>query len=155
MRFCGTTYLRKPSKHVTSFKNRFVTLTASRCFRPFSVFALCSHIFNSILLSHRLSGFYLGYRQPRSQDPGFSPTRPTETPRQNVYACARLSISGLFFSHTFQSDQWGGDRGVTTSRFPYPVLPRPVPFCSFVSRLPPFTVFFPSSCKLKRSEARV
>ena len=28
-----------------------------------------------------------------------------ETPRQNVYACARLSISGLFFSHTFQSDQ--------------------------------------------------
>ena len=29
------------------------------------------------------------------------------TPRQNVYACARLSISGLFFSHTFQSDQSG------------------------------------------------
>ena len=27
------------------------------------------------------------------------------TPRQNVYACAGLSISGLFFSHTFQSDQ--------------------------------------------------
>ena len=27
------------------------------------------------------------------------------TPRQNVYACARLSISGLFFSHTFLSDQ--------------------------------------------------
>ena len=26
-----------------------------------------------------------------------------QTPRQNVYACARLSISGLFFSHTFQS----------------------------------------------------
>ena len=52
-----------------------MTLTASRCFRPFSVFALCSHIFNSILLSHSLSGFYLGYRQPRSQDPGFSPTR--------------------------------------------------------------------------------
>ena len=25
-----------------------------------------------------------------------------ETPRQNVYACARLSISGLFFSHTFR-----------------------------------------------------
>ena len=25
------------------------------------------------------------------------------TPRQNVYACARLSTSGLFFSHTFQS----------------------------------------------------
>ena len=25
------------------------------------------------------------------------------TPRQNVYACARLCISGLFFSHTFQS----------------------------------------------------
>ena len=27
------------------------------------------------------------------------------TPRQNVYAGARLSISSLFFSHTFQSDQ--------------------------------------------------
>ena len=27
------------------------------------------------------------------------------TPRQNVYACARLSISGHFFSHTFQSEQ--------------------------------------------------
>ena len=25
--------------------------------------------------------------------------------RQNVYECVRLSISGLFFSHTFQSDQ--------------------------------------------------
>ena len=24
------------------------------------------------------------------------------TPRQNVYACARLSISGLFFSHTLR-----------------------------------------------------
>ena len=30
---------------------------------------------------------------------------PSPTPWQNVYACARLSISGLFFSHTFQSDQ--------------------------------------------------
>ena len=30
---------------------------------------------------------------------------PTTTPRQNVYVCARLSISGLFFSHTFQSDR--------------------------------------------------
>ena len=29
----------------------------------------------------------------------------TWAPRQNVYACVRLSISGLFFSHTFQSDQ--------------------------------------------------
>ena len=28
-----------------------------------------------------------------------------KTRRQNVYACARLSISGLFFSHSFQSDQ--------------------------------------------------
>ena len=27
-----------------------------------------------------------------------------QTPQQNVYACARLSISGHFFSHTFQSD---------------------------------------------------
>ena len=29
----------------------------------------------------------------------------SQTPWQNVYSCARLSISGLFFSHTFQSDQ--------------------------------------------------
>ena len=27
------------------------------------------------------------------------------TSRENVYECARLSISGLSFSHTFQSDQ--------------------------------------------------
>ena len=27
------------------------------------------------------------------------------TLRQNIYACASLNISGLFFSHTFQSDQ--------------------------------------------------
>ena len=27
------------------------------------------------------------------------------TPRQNIYPRARLSISGFFFSHTFQSDQ--------------------------------------------------
>ena len=27
------------------------------------------------------------------------------TPRQNVYACVSLSIFGLFFSRTFQSDQ--------------------------------------------------
>ena len=31
--------------------------------------------------------------------------RLSRTPRQNVYTCARLSISGRFFSHTFQSDQ--------------------------------------------------
>ena len=30
---------------------------------------------------------------------------PKSTLRQNVYACARLRISGHFFSHTFQSDQ--------------------------------------------------
>ena len=29
----------------------------------------------------------------------------TATPRQNVYACARLSISGHFFSHTLPSNQ--------------------------------------------------
>ena len=27
------------------------------------------------------------------------------TPQQNIYACARLNISGHFFSYTFQSDQ--------------------------------------------------
>ena len=32
-------------------------------------------------------------------------TNKSETPRQNVNAYARLSISGLFFSHTFRSDQ--------------------------------------------------
>ena len=41
----------------------------------------------------------------------------------------------------------GGDRGVTISRFPYPGLLPPVPFCPFVSRLPPFIVFLPLSCK--------
>ena len=35
----------------------------------------------------------------------YGPSQCLATPRQNVYACARLSISGLFFSHTFQSDQ--------------------------------------------------
>ena len=46
------------------------------------------------------------------------------------------------------SSEWvGGDRGVTISRFPYPVLPPPVRFCPFVSRLPPFIVFLPLSCK--------
>ena len=35
----------------------------------------------------------------------YLPTMATVTPQQNVYACTRLSISGLFFSHTFQSDQ--------------------------------------------------
>ena len=47
-----------------------------------------------------------------------------------------------------------GVRGVTTSRFQYPVLPPPasrlpppVLFCPFVSRLPPFIVFLPLSCK--------
>ena len=37
--------------------------------------------------------------QPRSQGPLLLVP---PTPRQNVYACARLSISGLFFSHTFR-----------------------------------------------------
>ena len=41
----------------------------------------------------------------------------------------------------------GGDRGVTISHFPYPVLPPPVLFCPFVSRLPPIIVFLPLSCK--------
>ena len=40
-----------------------------------------------------------------------------------------------------------GDRGVTISCFPYPVLPPPVPFCPFVSQLPPLIVFLPLSCK--------
>ena len=35
----------------------------------------------------------------------YKDTMETPTPRQNVYACARLSICGLFFSHTFKSDQ--------------------------------------------------
>ena len=34
-----------------------------------------------------------------------SSSKPLVTPWHNVYACARLSISGLFFSHTFQSDR--------------------------------------------------
>ena len=41
----------------------------------------------------------------------------------------------------------GGDWGVTISCLPYPVLPPPVRFCPFVSRLPPFIVFLPLSYK--------
>ena len=41
----------------------------------------------------------------------------------------------------------GEDRGVTISRLPYPILPPPVRFCPSVSRLPPFIVFLPLSCK--------
>ena len=41
----------------------------------------------------------------------------------------------------------GGRVGVTISRLPYPVLPPPVFFCPFVSRLPLFIVFLPLSCK--------
>ena len=40
-----------------------------------------------------------------------------------------------------------GNRGVTISHFPYAVLPPPVLFYPFVSRLPPFIVFLPLSCK--------
>ena len=40
-----------------------------------------------------------------------------------------------------------GDRGVRIYHFPYSVLPPPVLFCPFVSRLPPFIVFLPLSCK--------
>ena len=40
----------------------------------------------------------------RENTSGRRPLGSSSTPRQNVYACARLSISGLFFSHTFQSD---------------------------------------------------
>ena len=49
------------------------------------------------LLSKRLK--YLVWLFPSCR------TLVARTPRQNVYACARLSISGLPFSHTFQSDQ--------------------------------------------------
>ena len=41
----------------------------------------------------------------------------------------------------------GGGQGVTIPHFPHPVLPPPVRFCPFVSRLPPFIVFLPLSCK--------
>ena len=37
------------------------------------------------------------------RSPWFLPLDPP-TPRKNVYACARLSISGLFFSHPFASN---------------------------------------------------
>ena len=32
----------------------------------------------------------------------------------------------------------GRERVVTTSRFPYPIFPPPIPFCPFLSRLSPF-----------------
>ena len=41
----------------------------------------------------------------------------------------------------------GRGGGVTISHFPYPVIPPPVLFCPFVSRLPPFIVFLPLPCK--------
>ena len=44
------------------------------------------------------------------------------------------------------TELWGGG-GVTISRLPYPVLPPPVFFCPFVSRLSLFIVFLPLSCK--------
>ena len=40
---------------------------------------------------------------------------------------------------TVFSEGGGGERVVTTSRFPYPVLPPPVPFCPFLSWLLPFS----------------
>ena len=39
----------------------------------------------------------------------------------------------------FSEEGGGGERVVTTSRFPYPVLPPPVPFCPFLSWLLPFS----------------
>ena len=67
----------------------------------------------------RLSAFVLNFLQIKlkyhhvakkvmSNSPGlvdFAVGLSWVTPWQNVYACARLSISDLFFSHTFQSDQ--------------------------------------------------
>ena len=44
-----------------------------------------------------------------------------------------------------RGDRAGG--GGHNPPFPYPVLPPPVLFCPFVSRLPPFIVFLPLSCK--------
>ena len=41
----------------------------------------------------------------------------------------------------------GGGGGQGGHNLPLPVLPPPVRFCPFVSRLPPFIVFLPLSCK--------
>ena len=64
---------------------------------------------------------------------------------KNNYQLSSLKTSGVLTLRA--SGVGGGDRGVTISRFPYPVLPPPVRFCPFVSRLPPFIVFLPLSCK--------
>ena len=41
----------------------------------------------------------------------------------------------------------GGGQGGHNLPLPYPVLPPPVPLCPLVSRLPPFIVLLPLSCK--------
>ena len=62
---------------------RVETTGEARCLLP--VF-LCTHIF----IERETSGYEAG-------------VEPNKTPRQNVYACARLSIFSHFFSHTTQS----------------------------------------------------
>ena len=71
---------------------------------PLSWYGCCTRtvIFHSLLYG-MASGFkpFTEFFPPTPISPSLS----QGIPRQNVYACARLSISGLFFSHTFQSDQ--------------------------------------------------
>ena len=61
-------------------KNTFIVITGDKFLAFFSILYIC--IFFSILY------FILPI-----------------TPRQNVYVCDRLSISGQFFSYIFRSDQ--------------------------------------------------
>ena len=75
-------YLRTIGRRFTQMIAYFLIMNSKRCIINYHV----SCRINRLLI------FYLIFKQARP------------TPRQNVYACARLSISGQFFSHSFQSD---------------------------------------------------
>ena len=63
--------------------------------------------------------------------------------------CWQNELKWIYFLnfHIWVGGGGGRGRGVAIYRFPLPVLPPPVLFCPFVSRLPPFIVFLPLSCK--------
>ena len=63
--------------------------------------------------------------------------------------CWQNELKWIYFLnfHIWVGGGGGRGRGVAINRFPFPVLPPPVLFCPFVSRLPPFIVFLPLSCK--------
>ena len=60
--------------------------------------------FSGILTKQHLPGLDLKREGGMGKNTAQNSKQAT-TPRQNVYTCTRLSISGQFFIHTFQSDQ--------------------------------------------------